>query len=329
MTGGSWRAWHAEAMPIRLGVSSCLLGEEVRFDGGHKRDRFVVEQLGRWVEWVAVCPEVDIGLGVPRPTIRLVQKAGEPGVRLVAPSTGDDVTSRMRGYAKAKVEALRALGLDGYVLKKGSPSCGMARLPVHRKDGLLHKRGVGLFAAALAAQWPALPLEEDGRLNDPRLRETFIERLFCRNRWRVLVARGLSRRRLVAFHSAHKLVVRAHNEAGYRRLGRIVASGGHLPDAELYRQYESELQLSLRTPASTKKHTNVLQHAMGYLTSVLEPQERRELGLAIEDFRRGLVPLAVPVTLIRFNVHRHGIDYLAEQLYFEPHPKELMLRNHV
>lgn len=326
---GSWRTWHAEEMPIRLGVSSCLLGEAVRFDGGHKRDRFVVEQLGRWVEWVPVCPEVDIGLGVPRPTIRLTHAKGEPDVRLIAPSTGADVTARMRRYATAKIKDLRSLDLDGYVLKKGSPSCGMARLPVYRGDGMLHKHGTGLFAEALLGQWPTLPVEEEGRLNDPRLRETFIERVFCRNRWRSLTARGPSRRRLVAFHTAHKLLIRAHNEAGYRRLGRVVASAGRIPDAELFRRYEAEFQKALSTPATTKKHTNVLQHAMGYLKTVLEPRERQAIAVAIEDFRHGLLPLVVPVTLIRFNAHRHDVEYLARQLYFEPHPKELMLRNHV
>ena len=328
-TTGSWQAWHDEGMPIRLGVSSCLLGEEVRFDGGHKRDRFVVDQLGRWVEWVSVCPEVDIGLGIPRPTIRLVQHADDAAVRLLAPSTGEDVTSRMRRYAKTRVKSLRALDLDGYVLKKNSPSCGMTRLPVYRNTNLLHKHGVGLFAQSLIDDWPALPIEEDGRLNDARLRETFIERIFCRHRWRTLVRRGLRRGRLVEFHTAHKLLIRAHNEASYARLGRLVANAGRGSDRALYDQYELELQTALRTPATTKKHTNVLQHAMGHLKQVLSPAEKQEILSAIEDFRHGLLPLVVPATLMRFNIRLHGVEYLAGQLYFDPHPKELMLRNHV
>ncbi|MFT5291157.1 MAG: hypothetical protein ACI8QS_000447 [Planctomycetota bacterium] len=325
-TVGGWRDWHDEQEPLRVGVSSCLLGEQVRFDGGHKRDRFVVDVLGPWVEWVPVCPEVEIGMTIPRPSIHL--EVGSGAQRLVAPSTGEDFTDRMDAFSGRKLGELDALGLDGYVLKKNSPSCGMERISLYKNGMKGERSGVGLFAARLMERWPHLPVEEEGRLNDPLLRENFVERVTCRNRWRVALRRGLTRNRLVQFHTAHKLLLRAHDEAGYRRLGTLVGSAGSIPDGELFAQYEEEFQTCLRTKASVKKHTNVLQHAMGYLKHVLDSVEKREVNGAIEDFRLGLLPLIVPLTLVRFNMNRHGIEYLQGQLYFDPHPKELMLRNH-
>ena len=325
-SGDAWRCWHADETPISLGVSSCLLGERVRYDGAHARNRFVADVLGQWFEWVPVCPEAEVGMGIPRPTIRLVDDGD--GERLVAPSTGEDFTDAMRSYARSRVEELAAI--DGYVLKKKSPSCGLERLRVYGSDGhFRRKNGVGMFTQALQTRWPLLPIEEEGRLNDPILRENFIERVFCRNRWRTLVAKGLSRKALVAFHTAHKLLLRSHGEAGYRRLGQLVASFGDRPDEEVYGEYEAEFQKALRTKSTKKKHTNVMQHAMGHLKDALTPVEKQEILRAIDDFRVGLLPVVVPLTLLRFSVVKHGIEYLQGQLYFEPHPKELMLRNHV
>lgn len=324
---GSWKAWHSEDIPLRLGISACLLGEPVRYNGGHKRDRFLSDTLGPWVEWVPVCPEVDVGMGIPRPTIRLVDDGDGP--RLVEPASGKDYTDAMNEYSKVKLREIDVANLDGYVLKRASPSCGMQRVKVYRNDGLLHTKGVGTFAARLQETAPNLPTEEEGRLNDDLLRENFIERVFCRNRWRNLVQKPRTRRRLVAFHTAHKLLLWAHNEAGMRRLGRLVAGAGTMPDRELFARYEEELQQVMKTKATRKRHTNVLQHALGYLKRVLEPAEKREILTAVEDYRHGLLPLIVPVTLIRYNVRRHEIDYLLGQLYFDPHPKELLLRNHV
>jgi uncharacterized protein YbgA (DUF1722 family)/uncharacterized protein YbbK (DUF523 family) len=286
----------------------------------------VVEGLGPWVEWVATCPEVGMGMTIPRPSIRITDDTGEE--RLVAPSTGEDFTDRMNAYAEPKIRELDALGIDGYVLKKSSPSCGMERINVYRNGMKSDRRRAGLFATQLMKMHPYLPIEEEGRLNDPVLRESFIERVLCRNRWRLAVSKGLTRRRLVEFHTAHKLLLRAHDEGGYRRLGTLVGSTGSIPDAELFAGYEHEFQVCLQTRATKKKHTNVLQHAMGYLKDCLESREKRELLDAIEDYRLGLLPLIVPLTLIKFNVNKHGIEYLQGQLYFDPHPKELMLRNH-
>jgi len=323
----AWQLWHDPEGEIRLGISSCLLGQKVRYDGGHKHDRYLTDVLGAWVTWVPVCPEVEIGLGIPRPSIRL--ESGGDGVRLVNPRTGDDLTERMEAYARSRIPELRQLDLDGYVLKKDSPSCGMERVKVRGSGGMPRKDGVGVYTRVLSELWPLLPLEEEGRLNDPLLRETFIERVFARNRWRTLVRRGLSRSGLVEFHTAHKLVLRSHNEAGYQRLGRLVASAGRIPDDELYRVYERELHATLSSRATPKRHANVLFHVLGYLKQVLDPGEKKEMVDLIEDYRQGLIPLVVPVTLLRHHVHRHGVTYMLGQLYLEPHPKELMLRNRV
>jgi uncharacterized protein YbgA (DUF1722 family)/uncharacterized protein YbbK (DUF523 family) len=324
---GCWSGWHSSEHPLRLGVSACLLGEKVRFDGGHARDRFVVETLGQWFEMVSVCPEMEIGMKAPRPTVRLVEESS--GLRLLAPSTGEDFTARMQAFSARRIGELQERDLDGYVLKKSSPTCGMERIRVHRNGMVARRDERGLFAAALMRLWPGLPVEEEGRLNDPQLRENFIERVFCRNRWRALVGRGLTRRRLVEFHTAHKLLIHAHDEAAYRRLGWLVGSAGTTSDRELFAAYETELQAALLTPATRKSHANVLQHAFGYLKRVLTAAEKRDVLAAIEDYRRGLLPLVVPLALVRYDIRRHQVDYLAGQLYFDPHPKELMLRNHV
>ena len=323
----AWQAWHDETEPIRVGVSSCLLGRKVRFDGGHKRDRYLTDVLGDWFDWVSVCPEVEIGLGTPRPTIRLEGTAEAP--RLVEPKSDVDLTERMRSYSERRVGELRQLDLDGYILKRASPSCGMERVRVWNQGGMPEKNGVGIFAAVLLSRWPNLPVEEEGRLNDPVLRENFVERVFCSHRWRSLRRGGLTRARLIAFHTAHKMLLRTHNEAGYRRLGKLVASFGQRPDGEIFSGYEDEFFAILKGRATVKRHVNVLQHAVGYLKSDLDPVDKRELLALIEDYRNELVPLIVPVTMLRHHVHRNQVPYLVGQIYLEPHPKELMLRNRV
>ena len=323
---GTWASWHEPGAPIRLGVSACLLGQEVRFDGGHTRDPFVTETLGRWVEWVSVCPEVEMGMSTPRAAIRLVDT--DEGQRLIAPSTGEDFTQRMQAFAKKRSKQLAELELDGYVLQKNSPSCGLERISVYRGSQRAHRKGVGMFVQALQAQMPQLPMEEDGRLNDHALRDNFIERIFCRHRWRTLARRDASRGRLVEFHTAHKMLLRTHGEAGYARLGNIVANAPKLGVAALFKEYETQFHACLQTLATNKRHANVLQHALGYFKLQLDPVEKREILSAIADYRTGLLPLVVPLTLIRFQIRKHENAYLTGQLYFDPHPKELMLRNH-
>jgi uncharacterized protein YbgA (DUF1722 family)/uncharacterized protein YbbK (DUF523 family) len=313
-------------LPLRLGISTCLLGHEVRYDGGHKRDPFLTDTLGQWVEWVAVCPEVEIGLGIPRESIRLEGTAANP--RLVAPKSGADHTDAMTRFARARVEQLAALDLVGYVLKKDSPSCGMERVRVHGRRAVA-RNGVGMFARALMTRLPLLPVEEEGRLHDPGLRENFIERVFAYARWKEALAAGMTRARLVAFHTAHKMLLMAHDPEAYRRLGRMVARTRERPLGELVADYGAGFMAALRTLATPGRHANVLEHMLGYLSDDLPSAERQELVGLIRDHRRGLVPLVVPLTLVKHHVSRLGVEYLAGQVYLDPHPKELMLRNHV
>jgi uncharacterized protein YbgA (DUF1722 family)/uncharacterized protein YbbK (DUF523 family) len=278
---------------------------------------------------VSVCPEVELGMGVPRPSVRLVDVGDAEGLRMLSPDTGEDFTGRMRAFAKERVAELRALELDGYVLKKNSPSCGLARVKVYGFTGPRSRDGVGLFAAALLEAWPHLPVEEEGRLCDPVLRENFVERIFCRHRWRALLGGRRTRGRLVEFWTAHKLLVRAHDEPGYQRLGKLVGSARKGGTDELFSAFEAEFFGALAKRATTRKNANVLQHAMGHLRERLDAGERAQLHAAIADYAAGLLPLVVPITLLRFQIEKHAVEYLLGQLYFDPHPKELMLRNHV
>jgi uncharacterized protein YbgA (DUF1722 family)/uncharacterized protein YbbK (DUF523 family) len=280
------------------------------------------------VTWLPVCPELEVGLGIPRPVIQL--RGGERGERLVVREDGRDLTDEMKSWADLRTAELDALGLDGFVLKKDSPSCGMQRVRVHGAPGGMPQRtGVGHFTQALERNLPLLPLEEEGRLNDPPLRERFIEAIFSRNRWRVLVSRGLSRASLVAFHEAHKMLLLAHDESVYRKLGRIVGSFGQQPDEELYRSYAPLFAAAFARPATVARHVNVLEHLFGYLKKHVTRIEKREIASAIAEYRAGRVPLVVPISLLRFLVASHDVAYVKGQLYLEPHPRELMLRNHV
>ncbi len=323
-----------EAAPpkVRIGISACLLGQEVRYDGGHKRDGFLVDTFGRFVEWVPVCPEVELGMGTPRPAIRLERIGG--GVRLRMPSTGDDLTDAMRDFSRARAEALAAARLDGYVLKKDSPSCGMERVKVYsgagHGAGAPAKDGRGIFAQALLARLPHLPAEEEGRLNDPLLRENFVTRVFAHHRWQEGAREGWTRAALMRFHERHKLLLMARNPSALRRLGRLLGEAGR-GDAvqELADRYLAGLTAVLSRPASRRGHTNVLQHLLGYVSDGLDRDDRAELVATIERYRLGLVPLIVPLTLIRHHVRRQKVEYLRGQVYLEPHPHELMLLNHV
>jgi uncharacterized protein YbgA (DUF1722 family)/uncharacterized protein YbbK (DUF523 family) len=313
--------------PLRLGVSSCLLGQAVRFDGGHKRDRFVTDLLGNHVEWVPVCPELESGLGVPRPAMRLVREAG--AVRLLETASGRDHTARMQRYAAQRVRALRALELCGYVLKKDSPSCGMERVKIYGGKGMARREGSGLFAGVLMQANPSLPVEEEGRLNDPALRENFIERVFAFRRVRDLFRGRWRSGQFVAFHTAHKLQLMAHSQVAYAELGRLVAGVAKQPRSTLRQRYVSAFMAALSRIATRGRNTNVLQHAAGFLKQHLDATARTELSELIHDYRRGLVPLVVPITLLRHHTRTHGVAYLTGQTFLEPHPRELMLRNHI
>jgi uncharacterized protein YbgA (DUF1722 family)/uncharacterized protein YbbK (DUF523 family) len=318
--------WHDDAA-IRVGISTCLLGQGVRWDGGHKREAFLTEVLAPYFEWVPVCPEVEIGMGIPREPVQLVRAGGE--LRMLGTRSRRDWTAPMREYAKRRVQALARLDLCGYVLKKDSPSCGMERVKVRDAKGMAKRDGRGLFAEVLLAANPALPVEEEGRLNDAVLRENWIERVFAYRRLRSLFEGRFSLGRLVAFHTAHKLQLLAHSPEAYRRLGRLVAGAKTTHRAELRRRYEAGFMEALAVRATPRRHVNVLQHCLGYFRDRLGPKQRAALAAHVADYQKGLVPLVVPVTMIRHYVDQLGIEYLAGQVYLEPHPKELMLRNHV
>ena len=312
--------------PIRVGISACLLGEEVRFDGGHKRDPFLTDVLGRFVEFVPVCPEIEAGFGTPREAMHLSRVEGE--IRLVTVKTAHDVTQAMDRVIRRRVPSLEAENLSGYVLKKNSPSCGLERVKIYDSNAVPSTSGRGLFAEALVQRYPQLPVEEEGRLSDPRLRENFVERVFAYSRLRSLFRGRWSAGSLVSFHTAHKLILMAHAPEGYRRLGRLVARARTLQRSQLKEQYADEFMRTMAIIATRRRHTNVLQHMAGYFKDRLDRDSKAELQATIEDFRLGVIPLIVPITLLQHHVRVHGVEYLAGQLYLQPHPKELMLRNH-
>jgi uncharacterized protein YbgA (DUF1722 family)/uncharacterized protein YbbK (DUF523 family) len=326
-SAGSGKHPPAGAAPIRIGISSCLLGQEVRWDGGHKRDRFVTDTLGNYFEWVPVCPEIEVGMGVPRETVRLTGRAEEP--RMVGVRSGRDWTVPMGRYSRERVRDLEKLDLSGYILKSDSPSCGMERVRVYPEKGMAVRKGIGIFARALMERFPLLPVEEEGRLCDPDLRENFIERVFAYRRWRSLEAAGCRRGDLVAFHTAHKFLILSHSPRHYQALGRLVASAKSHAPRRLAALYGGTFMEALRIPATVKRHFNVLQHLAGFLKRGMDASEKRELGEVLEDYRRGLVPLVVPLTLLKHHVRRQEAAYVADQIYLNPHPRELMLRNHV
>jgi len=311
----------------RVGVSRCLLGDRVRFDGGHKRDPFVNDLLAAHVEWVTVCPELEAGLGVPREPIRLVGSARDS--RLVGSRSGIDRTQAVDAAIRSRLDMLAGMDLCGFVLKKGSPTCGMERVKRYPEGGIPARDGVGRFAAALMERFPLLPVEEEGRLHDPVLRENFIERVLATRRWRDFRLRPYSVGALVAFHTGQKFQVLSHSPRLYRELGRIVARARELGPEETLARYEETFLRALSERTTRKRHANVLLHLAGFFRRGLDADLRRETLSVIEDYRRGLVPLVVPLTLIRHHARELGVGYLLGQVYLDPHPKELMIRNHV
>jgi len=313
--------------PLRIGISQCLLGDEVRYDGGHKRDAFLADTLSRFVDWVPVCPEVEAGLGTPRESMRLEGTPDTP--RLITIKTRADQTSTMTRFSERRVRELEALDLSGYVFKKNSPSCGVERVRVYNRHGMPAMTGVGLFARAYMERFPLIPVEEEGRLRDMPLRENFIERVFGYYRWRELLRGRPTRGDVVNFHTAHKYLLLAHSRPHYQSLGRLVADAKRYTPIELARRYGPPLMEALTVRATVRKHVNVLEHLLGSFKADLTAAERQELQDVIADYHKGLTPLIVPITLIKHYVSRFDVAYLRDQIYLNPHPKELMLRNHV
>jgi uncharacterized protein YbgA (DUF1722 family)/uncharacterized protein YbbK (DUF523 family) len=311
---------------IRIGISTCLLGEPVRFDGGHKRDRFLTDTLGEFFEWVPVCPEVECGLPVPREAMHLEGNPESP--RLVTIRTHVDHTDRMLDWAASRVRQLEQEDLCGFIFKSDSPSSGMERVRVYDKNGVPAKVGVGIFARAFMEHFPLLPVEEEGRLHDPSLRENFIERVFCLKRYRDFLTSDGTVGGLVDFHTDHKMILMAHSPAILRDLGRLVAHAKEGKREEIVASYETSMLRALKLIATTKKNANVLMHMLGFLKEHLSSDEKREMLEGIEHYRQEFIPLVVPVTLMQHYVRKYRPPYLLRQYYLNPHPIELKLRNH-
>jgi uncharacterized protein YbgA (DUF1722 family)/uncharacterized protein YbbK (DUF523 family) len=312
---------------IKVGISSCLLGNKVRWNGGHKRDRYLVETLGQFVEWVPVCPEVETGLGIPRETLRLVGSAERP--RLVTTKTGIDHTAAMQTWTRGRLKDLEKENLCGFVFKCDSPSSGMVRVKVYNDKGQPEKKGVGIFARAFMDHFPLLPVEDDGRLHNPAIRENFIEQVFTLKRWRETRSRRSCVGNVVTFHSCNKLLLMAHSPKHLKAMGQLVAAGKNRPCGDLYQAYETQLLEALRLKATVRKNVNVLQHMLGYFKSDLTADEKQELLEVIDHYHRQLIPLVVPLTLFRHFVRKYDQPYLRQQTYLNPHPLELQLHNHV
>lgn len=314
--------------PIRVGISTCLLGENVRFDSGHKRDRFVTDILGDYFHFIPVCPEMDVGMGVPREAVHLVDEPG--GTRMVGVRSGKDWTTKMRRYSDRRVKRLAKDRLSGYILKSKSPSCGMERVKLFHPNGNPHSaNGVGMYAEYLLKEYPLLPVEEEGRLHDIGLRENFIVRVFAYHRLQELFSGRFSRKEVVRFHTIHKYLLLAHSPKHYTQMGKLVAAIADYKPTEFQAEYSQLLMEGLKVKTTTKKNVNVLMHIVGFFKKHLPADDKKYLLQVIDDYHRRLVPLVVPLTLIKRYVDKYGVSYLADQIYLSPHPKELMLRNHV
>jgi len=312
---------------IKLGISACLLGKNVRYDGGHKLDLFLTETLGQYVEYVPVFPEVECGLPVPRESMHLEGDPDSP--RLVTICTKQDMTDRMVEWARKRVAGLEKKGLCGFIFKSDSPSSGMERVRVYNEKGMPVKKGVGMFARIFIEHFPLLPVEDEGRLHDPKLRDNFIERIFALKRWREVISKKESRGILVEFHTKHKLLILSHSPKHYQMMGKLTAKAKEIPIKELYQQYQTLLMESLELKTTPKKNANILQHMMGYFKEQLSADEKQELLEVIDHYRQEYIPLIVPITLIQHYVRKYDRPYLKQQVYLNPHPLELQLRNHV
>ncbi len=312
---------------IRVGASACVLGEKVRFDGQHKRDTYVVDVLGNYFEFVPVCPEVEVGMGVPRESVRLVGDPDNP--RMVGRKSGKDWTEIMKDFTQKRLKHLEDENLSGYILKKDSPSCGMERVKIYTDRGMPSRKGRGLWGAALTEYFPILPVEEEGRLNDLKLRDNFVVRVFAYNRLNNLFSGRFARKEVIDFHTAHKYLMLAHNPRAYITLGRLVADIKKYNPNEFKSEYSRVFMEGLCYKSTTRKNVNVLLHIMGFLKEHLTKPEKTDILEVIENYRKEIIPLIVPLTLISHYIKKHNIDYILDQVYLNPHPGELMLRNHV
>ncbi len=309
-----------------VGISTCLLGEKVRHDGRHKHNHYLRDTLGKYVDYLPVCPEVECGMSVPREAVNLVDVNGK--IRLITTKTHIDMTEKMTSWMKIHLKKLSKKPLCGFIFKSKSPSSGLYRIKVYRKNGVT-KNGRGIFAKGFTELFPLIPVEEAERLNDTKLRENFIERIFLMHRWNTLNEKGKSLKKLLDFHASHKYLLMAHSPKSLKDLGRKLAQGKEYSLSQLYKIYSEYLITSMQKIATAKKNTNVLMHLMGYFKKHLIHDEKEELLELIEKYHDEYIPLIVPVTLINHYVRKYKPSYLENQVYLNPSPSELMLRNHV
>jgi uncharacterized protein YbgA (DUF1722 family)/uncharacterized protein YbbK (DUF523 family) len=310
-----------------IGIGACLVGQAVRYNGDSKRSNPHIDRLQDCLSPRAFCPEMAIGLGVPRETVRLV---GEPGdLRLTDSATQSaNHTAAMVDYAARVVE--KNPDMAGYILVKGSPSCGYQRVKRYNEDGnAVASDASGVFATALMQLDPLLPVEEDGRLHDDRLRENFISRVYAYHDWKQLLKTGISRHSLTGFWARYKYQAMASDVSGYRQIGRMLAESRGVPLEQLAEKFITLLMRSLAKLPTRKSHSNVLQHLRGYLKRDLDGGDKRELDTLIGQYRSGVVPLVVPVTLLQHHFKKFSNAYIDQQVYMRPYPEQLMLRNHI
>ncbi len=310
---------------IKMGISSCLLGEKVRYDGGHKLDRFLTETLGQYLEFVPVCPEVECGLGIPREAMRLV--ASPQGPRLVTIRPQVDYSQPLLAWARKRLAELEREDLCGFIFKSGSPSCGIEKIRVYGGQGGPAKAGAGLFAREFMRHFPLLPGADEVLLHDPAWRENFLARLFTMKRWRETVALGAQRGHLMDFHTRHQLLIMSHSPRHCRLLGKLVAQLKAIPLAQVYEQYQTLLMAALLLKSTINKNVNVLFQVMSYFKKELSPFEKEELLEIINNYRQGDIPLIIAVTLLNHLVRKYDQAYLKNQYYLNPHPLELKLRS--
>ncbi len=311
-------------MKIKVGISSCLLGEKVRYDGGHKLDHYLKDTLGQFVDWVTVCPEVECGLSVPREAMRIVKT--DESIRLLGVYSKKDYTDLMEKWIEEKINDLKKYDLCGFVFKSRSPSSALYSAKLYNEKGTVIDNVPGFFGKAFVEHFKFIPVEEDGRLNNPWIRENFIERVFIYHRWQEIAKSGLTYGKLIDFHTQVKLSLLSHSPVHYKNLGKLIAEGRKNKD--IYELYLSQLMEGIKLRATVKKNTNVLHHIIGYFKKQLDSDDKKELLEVIENYHKGLIPLIVPITLISHYVRKFNIDYLKNQFYLNPYPLELMLRNH-
>lgn len=312
---------------IKIGISSCLLGEKVRYDGGHRLDRYITDTLGHYFEWFPVCPEVEYGLPVPRESMHLIGDPASP--RIVTIRTGVDHTEGMKKWAADKLTQIEKEDLCGFIFKSKSPSSGIGGIKVYASSGIPSNKGTGIFGGAFMRYFPLIPVIDDGRLHNPNLRENFIEQALIYKRWNTFIKNDPKIRDLVVFHTNLKLLILSHSPKHYSTLGKLVAQAKKYQTDVLFSEYERILMEGLRLPATIKKNTNVLLHIAGYFKKQLSSEDKSELLEVIDQYHKGYIPLIVPIVLINHYVRKFDEPYLKMQFYLNPHPVELMLRNHV